>query len=139
MSSYTHGWVLNHPLVPVSTEGIHLWEPMFVWVDRALPGLPEHPYLLTTPAMDGRVRQFSLRLNIVQKICEKVITDPELLELAKSFIALARLFAMAMAKEYGIWARRVLEDGLDGPPNSELLGLALHSLSRVRQVFCIAV
>ena len=136
--SYTRVWVLNHPIVPISTDGIHLWEPMFAWADRALPGLPEHPYLLTTAAMRGRVRQFSLRLNIIQKICEKVIEDPELLELAIAFTALARLFAMAMANQYGVWARQVLEDGLDGPPNSELLGLALHSLSRVRQVFRIA-
>ena len=139
MSSYARCWVLNHPVVTVSTSGVYLWEPLFIWIERALPGLPEHPYLLTTAAMCGRIRQFSLRLNLIQRICVKLFEDEELLELAKAFIALARLFAMALAKEYERWARGVVEDGLDGPPNSELLGLALHCLSKLRIIFQTAV
>ena len=139
MSMYARVWVLNHPVVTVSTNGVHLWEPLFTWIERALPGLPEHPYILTTAAMCGRVRQFSLRLNLIQRICVKLFEDEELLELAKAFIALARLFAMAMAKEYERWARRVVEEDLEGPPNSELLGLSLHCLSKLRLIFQLAV
>ena len=80
---YTRVWVLNHPVVTVSTNGVHLWEPLFIWIERALPGLPEHPYILTTAAMCGRVRQFSLRLNLIQRICVKLFEDEELLELVQ--------------------------------------------------------
>ena len=139
--SYTRVWVLNHPVVPVSTDGIHLWEPLFTWIERALPGLPVHPQFMTTAAMNGRVRQFNLRLTVMDRIVDRLFVDvdEEVTRLTKAFIALARLFSLAMAKDYARWSRLVMEEDLDGPPDSELLGLTLHCLNRLRVLFHLGV